>query len=58
MCKIVDSSEYTVLSPEAWQVYVISESYRQNLTDVYHTKKNEDAEFTEEQLIEIAYQIL
>ena len=58
LCKIVDTSEYTVLSPEAWQVYIISESYRQNLTEVYQTKKNEDAEFSEEQLIEIAYQIL
>ena len=58
LCQIIDSSEYSVLSPEAWQVYVISESYNASLMDIYRTKKAEDADFSEEQLIEISYQIL
>ena len=58
MCQIVDCSEYSVLTPEAWQVYLISESYNSSLMDIYRTKKAEDADFSEEQLLEIAYQIL
>ena len=58
LCQIIDCSEYSVLSPEAWQVYVISESYNASLMDIYRTKKAEDADFTEDQLIDISYQIL
>lgn len=58
LCQIVDCSEYSVLSPEAWQVYVISESYNASLMDIYRTKKAEDADFNEDQLVEISYQIL
>ena len=58
LCQIVDCSEYTVLSPEAWQVYIISESYNYSLSSVYMARKGEDAQFTEDELIEVAYQVL
>ena len=37
---------------------MISEAYNASLNDIYRTKKNEDADFSEEQLVEISYQIL
>ena len=48
LCQIVDCSEYSVMSAEAWQVYVISESYNARLMDIYRTKSSEDADFSEE----------
>ena len=47
-----------MLSPEAWQVYIVSESYDSSLLSVYKTKKMEDVDFTEDQLIEVAFQVL
>ena len=58
LCQIVDCTEYTALSPEEWHVYVVSEAYNASLMDIYRTKKAEDADFTEEQLVEISYQLL
>jgi len=55
MCQIVDSSEYSALSAEAWHVYVVSEAYNSCLLDLYTIKKNENVDFTEEQLIEVSF---
>mmetsp|Transcript_38038 Transcript_38038/g.46501 ORF Transcript_38038/g.46501 Transcript_38038/m.46501 type:complete len:81 (-) Transcript_38038:3352-3594(-) len=55
LCQIVDCNEYSVLSPEEWHVYVVSEAYNASLMDIYRTKKAEDADFSEDQLVEISY---
>jgi hypothetical protein len=35
--------------------YLLTEAYNASLMDLYQTNKNENMEFTEEQLIEIAF---
>ena len=58
LCQIVDCSEYSVLSPEAWHVYVVSEAYNSNLMELYRTKKAENVDFSEDQITEVSYQVL
>ena len=36
-------------------IYLISEAYNSSLMDLYRTKKAENSDFTEEQLIEIVF---
>ena len=36
-------------------VYTISEAFNATLADLYYTNKNENMEFTEDQMIEIAF---
>ena len=39
-------------------VYLITQAYNASLKDLYLTHRNEKMEFSEEQLVEIAFQVL
>lgn len=58
LCQIVDCGDFSVVSPEAWHVYVVSEAYNSSLMDLYRTKKAENVDFNEDQLVEVCYQVL
>ena len=58
LCQIVDTGDFSVVSPEAWHVYVVSEAYNSSLMDLYRTKKAENVDFSEDQLVEVCYQVL
>ncbi|CDW91123.1 kinase r-like protein [Stylonychia lemnae] len=56
LCKILD---YQIKqSANEQNLFVFSEGYNGSLYDLYRTNKNENMEFTQEQLIDIAFQIL
>ena len=57
LCSIID---YEIDDSRANKriVYSYSEAYNASLMDLYRTSKNENVEFLEEQVIEIAFQIL
>lgn len=56
ICRVIDV-EYDSQSNDK-QIYLLSEAYNASLLDLYKTNKNENMEFQEEQLIEIAFQVL
>lgn len=57
LCRLIDFKVDSSM-PSQKIVYLFSEAYNASLNDLYITNKNENADFTEGQLVEIAFQIL
>ena len=53
LCRIIDF-EIENLSNER-HLYLFTEAYNASLSDLYYTNKNENMEFTEDQLVEYAF---
>ena len=55
ICRIVDFSDFTKVDPSTFQIYIISEAFNANFLELYRTKQAENVDFSEHQLIEVAF---
>lgn len=58
LCRVVDYLVDRETRRDVIDVYLVSQAYNANLNDLYLTQRNEKMEFSEDHIVDIAYQVL
>ena len=55
LCRVIDYAIDRESYRDLTEVYMVTQAYNANLHELYLTQRNEKMEFSEEQLVDIAY---
>jgi len=58
LCRVVDYLVDRETRRDVIDVFLVSQAYNANLNDLYLTQRNEKMEFSEDHIVDIAYQVL